>query len=130
MIKAVVDLRSVKEACEIAEIDLACNIGYEMHTAAMRLCKPGIKEQYIAGVLDGIAASYGSMTSFATILTQHGETLHNHDHSHILEPGRMMLTDAGAERVTIIVLTIPVPYLWEANLKDGKKMCIILYWLA
>ncbi|EKC75493.1 hypothetical protein OBE_01337, partial [human gut metagenome] len=26
--------------------------GYEMHTAAMRLCKPGIKEQYIAGVLD------------------------------------------------------------------------------
>ena len=86
LIKAVVDLRSVKEACEIAEIDLACNIGYEMHTAAMRLCKPGIKEQYIAGVLDGIAASYGSMTSFATILTQHGETLHNHDHSHILEP--------------------------------------------
>ncbi len=51
-------------------------------------------------VLDGIATSYGSMTSFATILTQHGETLHNHDHSHILEPGRMMLTDAGAERVT------------------------------
>lgn len=51
LIKAVVDLRSVKEACEIAEIDLACNIGYEMHTAAMRLCKPGIKEQYIAGVL-------------------------------------------------------------------------------
>ena len=43
LIKAVVDLRSVKEACEIAEIDLACNIGYEMHTAAMRLCKPGIK---------------------------------------------------------------------------------------
>ena len=29
--------------------DEACNIGYEMHTAAMRLCKPGIKEQYIAG---------------------------------------------------------------------------------
>ena len=130
MIKAVVDLRSVKEACEIAEIDLACNIGYEMHTAAMRLCKPGIKEQYIAGVLDGIAASYGSMTSFATILTQHGETLHNHDHSHILEPGRMMLTDAGAERVTNYcsdhTRTVPV----EANLKDGKKMCIILYWLA
>ena len=47
LIKAVVALRSVKEACEIEEIDLACNIGYEMHTAAMRLCKPGVKEQYI-----------------------------------------------------------------------------------
>ena len=68
LIKAVVSLRSVKEPCEIAEIDKACNIGYEMHTAAMRLCKPGVSERYIAGVLDGIAASYGNMASFATIL--------------------------------------------------------------
>lgn len=45
LIKAVVSLRSVKEACEIAEIDKACNVGYEMHTAAMRLCKPGVSEQ-------------------------------------------------------------------------------------
>ena len=58
LIKAVVSLRSVKEACEIEEIDKACNIGYEMHTAAMRLCKPGVSEQYIAGILDCIAASY------------------------------------------------------------------------
>ena len=42
LIKAVVSLRSVKEECEIAEIDKACNVGYEMHTAAMRLCKPGV----------------------------------------------------------------------------------------
>ena len=97
LIKAVVSLRSVKEPCEIVEIDKACNVGYEMHTAAMRLCKPGTCEHYIAGVLDGIAASYGSMVSFATILTQNGQTLHNHDHSHILEAGRLMLTDAGAE---------------------------------
>lgn len=100
LIKAIVALRSVKEPCEIAEIDKACNIGYEMHTAAMRLCKPGVSEQYIAGLLDGIASSYGNMVSFATILTQNGQTLHNHDHSHILTAGRLMLTDAGAESVT------------------------------
>ncbi len=99
LVKAVVSLRSIKEDCEIVEIDKACNIGYEMHTAAMRLCKPGVSEQYIAGVLEGIAASYGSMTSFATILTQNGQTLHNHDHSHILQEGRLMLTDAGAENI-------------------------------
>lgn len=34
LIKAVVALRSVKEACEIEQINLACNIGYEMHVAA------------------------------------------------------------------------------------------------
>ena len=100
MIKAVVDLRSVKEPCEIEEITKACNIGYEMHTAAMRNCKPGVKEQYIAGLIEGIAASYGSMVSFPVILSQNGETLHNHDHSQILQEGRMMLTDAGAEEVS------------------------------
>ena len=100
LIKAVVDLRSVKEPCEIEEITKACNIGYEMHTAAMRNCKPGVKDQYIAGLIEGIAASYGSMVSFPVILSQNGETLHNHDHSQILQEGRMMLTDAGAEEVS------------------------------
>lgn len=122
LIKAVVSLRSVKEACEIAEIDKACNIGYEMHTAAMRLCKPGVSEQYIAGVLDGIASSYGNMVSFATILTQNGQTLHNHDHSHLLEAGRLMLTDAGAESVTNYcsdhTRTIPVGGKFTSRQRD------------
>ena len=100
LIKAIVKLRSTKEPCEIEEIDKACNIGYEMHTAAMRLCKPGVSEQYIAGVLDGIASSYGSMVSFPTILSQNGQTLHNHNHNLMLTTGRLMLTDAGAESIT------------------------------
>ena len=40
------------------------------------------------------------MVSFPVILSQNGETLHNHDHSQILQEGRMMLTDAGAEEVS------------------------------
>ncbi len=122
LIKAVVALRSVKEACEIEEITKACNIGYEMHTAAMRNCKPGVKEQYIAGVLEGIAASYGSMVSFPVILSQNGETLHNHDHSQILQKGRLMLTDAGAEAVSSycsdFTRTVPVGGKFTDRQKD------------
>ena len=122
LIKAVVDLRSVKEPCEIEEITKACNIGYEMHTAAMRHCKPGVKEQYIAGILEGIAASYGSMISFAVILSQNGQTLHNHDHSQILQPGRLMLTDAGAENnmnyCSDFTRTVPVGGKFTARQKD------------
>lgn len=122
LIKAIVSLRSSKEPCEIAEIDKACNVGYEMHTTAMRLCKPGVSEQYIAGALDGIAASYGRMTSFATILTQNGQTLHNHDHSHTLETGRLMLTDAGAELMNYYcsdhTRTIPVGGKFTSRQRD------------
>lgn len=97
LIKAIVDLRSVKEPAEIEEIRKACAIGYEMHVTAMKMAKPGIWEQKIAGTLEGIANSNGGMVSFPIILSQNGETLHNHDHSKLLTAGKLMLTDAGAE---------------------------------
>lgn len=122
LIQAVVSLRSVKEPCEIEEITKACNIGYEMHTAAMRHCKPGVKEQYIAGLIEGIAASYGSVVSFPVIMSQNGETLHNHDHSQILQEGRLMLTDAGAETVmnycSDFTRTVPVGGKFTSRQKD------------
>ncbi|MDD4143841.1 MAG: Xaa-Pro aminopeptidase [Prolixibacteraceae bacterium] len=97
LIRAVIDLRSVKESCEIDEIKIACGLGYNMHLSAMQLAMPGIWEQYITGTLEGIAAGGGGRISFPIILTQNGETLHNHDHSGFLEEGRLLLTDAGAE---------------------------------
>jgi Xaa-Pro aminopeptidase len=97
LIKAVIELRSVKEPAEIREIEKACATGYQMHVTAMRMAKPGVWEQKIAGTIEGIALAGGGMTSFPIILSQNGETLHNHDHSKILKEGNLMLTDAGAE---------------------------------
>ena len=37
------------------------------------------------------------MNSFATILSQHGETLHNHLHNGIITKGKLLTVDAGAE---------------------------------
>lgn len=97
LIKAVVKMRSVKEAQEIEEIEKACSIGYRMHTTAMRLTKPGLTEKYIGGQVDGIAQSYGAKVSFATIFTQHGEIMHGNPSWNELESGRLALCDAGAE---------------------------------
>lgn len=97
LIDAVVALRSVKSSDEIREIEAACAIGYQMHTTAMRLCRAGISEQYIAGVIGGIASSYGCITSFPSIVTQHGEVMHGYPSSAPLEEGRLLLVDAGAE---------------------------------
>ena len=97
LIKAVVDLRIIKEACEIEQIDMACNIGYVMHFAAMKMARLGMVEQELVGIMEGIAHQQGSMTSFATILSQNGETLHNHSHHQVLTEGRLFVVDAGAE---------------------------------
>jgi Xaa-Pro aminopeptidase len=122
LIKAIVSLRSVKEACEIEQIDLACNVGYEMHTTAMRLCKPGVHEHFIAGAIEGIAASYGRMVSFPSILTVHGETLHNHVQVNTLQKGRFMVTDAGCELMNGYcsdhTRSVPVGGKFEGRQKD------------
>ena len=100
LIKAIIDLRSVKSPEEIVEIKKACAIGYEMHVIAMRMAKAGTPEQEIAGSIEGIALAGGNSTSFTTILTQNGETLHNHSHDQILQKGKLMLCDAGAESLS------------------------------
>jgi Xaa-Pro aminopeptidase len=97
LIKAVINLRSIKDKYEIEELIKAAAIGYKMHTTAMKMAKPGIYEQEIAGTVEGIALAHGGMLSFPIILSQNGETLHNHDHSNLLQEGRLMLTDTGAE---------------------------------
>jgi len=97
LIKAIVALRSVKEEQEIAEIRKACAVGYQMHVTAMKMAKAGVWEQSIAGTIEGIANAGGGMVSFPVILSQNGETLHNHDHSKTLQNGRLLLVDAGAE---------------------------------
>lgn len=99
LINAVVKLRSVKEQQEIEEIERACEIGYEMHTLAMRLTKPGITEKFIGGQMTGIAQSLGTMTSFSTIFTQHGEIMHGCPSMEKLQEGRLVLCDAGAETI-------------------------------
>ncbi|MCI5916557.1 MAG: aminopeptidase P family protein [Bacteroidales bacterium] len=97
LIKAVVKMRSTKEQQEIDEIDQACSIGYKMHTTAMRLTKPGLTEKYVGGMVNGVANAYGSMVSFATIFTQHGEIMHGTPSWNKLEDGRLALCDCGAE---------------------------------
>jgi len=97
LITAVVNQRAVKSPEEIAEIERACAIGYEMHTTAMKMCRPGISEQEIAGRISGIASSKGCMVSFQSIVSMHGEIMHGYPSPRPLEAGRLLLCDAGAE---------------------------------
>ena len=100
LVRSVVALRLIKEQCEIEELDKAAEIGYWMHTEARRGCKPGVLEQEIVGRMEGVTYSKGWGPSFTTILSQNGETLHNHSHHQIITPGRLLVVDAGAESNT------------------------------
>lgn len=97
LVAAIVEQRAKKTAEELAELEKAVDICHEMHTTAMRLIAPGKREREIAGVLEGIAAARGGRLSFPTILTVHGETLHNHHYDNVMQAGDIAICDAGAE---------------------------------
>ncbi len=119
---AVAEMRESKGTEEIAALEEAFDIGYRMHTTAMRLTRAGRGEHEIAGAVDGVAMSYGTGVSFSTILSQHGEVLHNHDHTGILEDGRLLLCDAGGEHLNNYVSdhtrTFPVSGRFTQKQKD------------
>ncbi len=96
---AVAEMRETKSAEEIEEMQRAFRIGYDMHTLAMKMCRPGVVEREIAGAIEGVAKSCGSGVSFPSIVSQHGETLHNLCADGVLEEGRLLLCDAGGETV-------------------------------
>ena len=97
LIKAVILLREIKGIEEIEHIDSIMDIGYEMHTTAMKLAVAGTFEREIAGKIEGIALSHGGTVSFPVILSKRGEILHNHNHENLLAMFDLLLCDAGFE---------------------------------
>ena len=97
LIQAVIKQRNYKSEEEIVEIEKAVNTTVDMHLAAMRIARPGMKEAEVAAEVEKIAIAAGGHISFPVIGTINGQTLHNHYHGNTLKEGGMFLLDAGAE---------------------------------
>ncbi len=97
LVKAVISQRNYKSEEEVREIERAVDVTVDMHLAAMRMARPGMKESEIAAAVHQVALASGGDISFPIIATIHGETLHNHYHGHTLKSGDLFLLDAGAE---------------------------------
>ncbi|MCC8120238.1 MAG: aminopeptidase P family protein [Bacteroidales bacterium] len=97
LIRAVVDMRNHKTAEEIVEIEKACDVTADMHMQAMRIARPGMTEYEVMAEVQKVAQAAGMALSFPIICTTQGQTLHQHKYLHTLNPGDMLLLDAGAE---------------------------------
>ena len=113
--KAIISMRLIKEDVEIAAIDAACDLGFKMHSVARDSIRPGIVEQDIVGKMEGVALAEGWGVSFPTILTQHGETLHNHLHDKVIEPGKLMSSTRAWRATSTMPPTLPAPILPPAS---------------
>ncbi|PPK87481.1 Xaa-Pro aminopeptidase [Neolewinella xylanilytica] len=100
LIRAVVELRSVKSREEVAEMDKAVATSMRMHAAARDTAMAGMTEASVAGLIEGIAISAGGRLAYPAIVTRNGHILHNHYHGNQLRRNDLLLVDAGAETDT------------------------------
>jgi Xaa-Pro aminopeptidase len=133
LVKAVVAQRAYKSAAELAEIESALDVSYEMHTLAMKIARPGMYEREVVGAMAGLVESHGRQLSFPIIFSVHGETLHNHYHGNRMVAGQMVVNDCGAnsplQYASDLTRTIPIggkfvgPQrdLYQAVLRAHKK---------
>lgn len=96
LVEAVVDQRLYKTDEEVAEIEIAIDISYDMHTLAMHMVRPGMVEREVAGAVEGVVLSRGGLTSFPIIFSVRGEVLHNHGYENVMKDGQLAVHDSGA----------------------------------
>lgn len=110
--RAVISQRSIKSEQEVAEIEKALDISWEMNKKAMKLIRDGAYEYEVCGKIQASVLARNSHLSFPIIFSIHGETLHNHSHDNMMSEGDILIMDSGAESplhyASDITRTIPV----------------------
>jgi len=97
---AIAKQRNYKTPEEIVEIEKAVNVTRDMHLAAMRSAKRGMKEYEVTAKIQEVVLKNHCTNSFPTICSTNGQTLHNHYHGNTLKSGKMLLIDSGAKSDT------------------------------
>jgi Xaa-Pro aminopeptidase len=97
LVDAAIAMRRIKTEEEIRELEEAVRITRIAYRLALLATRPGEHEASMAALFDGCLAAHGAVPGYGSILTVHGEVLHNERRIYRLEEGQLFLTDAGAE---------------------------------
>lgn len=86
------------------------------HLAGMAATRPGLRESDVRAAIEHAFAARGMPTAYGSIVTVHGEVLHNEHSHHELEDGDLLLADCGAEChgwASDVTRTWPVSGRWS-----------------
>jgi len=96
-LRAIVNLRLIKDEHELAALRRAAEVTIAGHRAALAATRPGRREADVAAAFLAVLHRHECQPSFSPIITIRGEVLHGHGHPHIMPDGALLLCDAGAE---------------------------------
>ena len=97
LIKAIVTLRLCHDAEAINELKASADVAIKAHKAGMQGTLTAKTEAEVRGIMEGVIIAHNMTTAYGSIVTVHGEVLHNEQYHHALQPGDLLLADVGAE---------------------------------
>jgi Xaa-Pro aminopeptidase len=95
--EAMVALRLSQDAPAIAQLREAAAVTYRAHMAGMRATRAGNREASVRAAMEAEIIAAGCNTAYGSIVTVHGEVLHNERHDGVLGATDLLLADVGAE---------------------------------
>ncbi|HTL88133.1 MAG TPA: aminopeptidase P family protein [Leptolyngbya sp.] len=97
---AIVKLRLIQDESAIAEIRKAIAVTVEAHQAGMQATLKAQTESQIRAAMESVILSHNMTCAYNSIVTVHGEVLHNDQYHHSVQPSDLILADVGAETQT------------------------------
>lgn len=95
--EALVHLRLRHDAAALAQIAQAAQVTVAAHRAGLGVTAPELREAQVRASMEREIFAAGMQPAYGSIVTVHGETLHETSYHRILRPGDLLLADVGAE---------------------------------
>jgi Xaa-Pro aminopeptidase len=94
---AIIALRLRHDDAALRSLRAASAITSRAHHAGMAATAPGVRENQICAAMEYEIARGGGVPAYGSIVTVHGEVLHNESHDGVCAEGDLLLADVGAE---------------------------------
>lgn len=95
--KAIIALRLCHDTGALSELRQAAAVTVKAHQAGMRATPNAQQEAEVRAAMESVLIAHNMSCAYSSIVTVHGEVLHNEQYHHSLQPGDLLLADVGAE---------------------------------
>ncbi|HEX2881717.1 MAG TPA: M24B family metallopeptidase, partial [Polyangiaceae bacterium] len=94
---AMIEVRLIHDTAALDQMTQAAHVAELAHAAGLRSLSPGIREAAVQAAMEAEIVAHGMTPAYPSIVTVHGEVLHNERHEGVLQAGDLLLADVGAE---------------------------------
>ncbi|MBF2027476.1 MAG: aminopeptidase P family protein [Oscillatoriales cyanobacterium C42_A2020_001] len=95
--EAIITLRLTHDGAALVELRKAAAISVQAHKAGMAATRTAKTEADVRAAMEAVMIAHNATPAYSSIVTVHGEVLHNDRYHHPLHAGDLLLADVGAE---------------------------------